>query len=205
MSGEEAALRLWLFRHGETPWSAALKHTGRTDVDLTPEGEEQALALAPVVKQIAFSRIYCSPRLRARRTADLAGLVPYEIAEDLSEWDYGDLEGLTSVEIARTYPGWTIWDGPWPGGESPADVASRADRLISGLIAGCTGEVALVGHGHFSRVLAARWVGAEVAAGRWLELGTASWCKLGWDRGTPVVVHWNVPALGLAAPGGSDR
>jgi probable phosphoglycerate mutase len=137
--------------------------------------------------------VLCSPRLRARRTAELAGLTPYEVTEDLREWDYGDFEGLTAAQIQETYPGWTIWDGPWPGGETAADVASRADRLLKEVIESAEESVALVGHGHFSRVLAARWVGEEVTVGRWLDLDTGTVSQLGWSRGLRVLRRWNAP------------
>jgi probable phosphoglycerate mutase len=137
--------------------------------------------------------VICSPRLRARRTAELAGLIPFEVNEDLREWDYGELEGLTAAEIQETYPGWTIWDGPWPGGETAADVAARADRLLKEIFDQGVESVALVGHGHFSRVLAARWVGEEVTVGRWLDLDTGTVSQLGWSKGIRVMRRWNEP------------
>jgi broad specificity phosphatase PhoE len=184
----------WLVRHGETEWSASARHTGRTDVELTPAGEDQARALRASLGRVEFDLVLCSPRQRALRTAELAGLGPVQVDADLAEWDYGDYEGLTSLEIQATQPGWTIWDGPWPGGESGADVAARADRLIGRVRASGAGRVALVGHGHFSRVVAARWVGAEVETGRWLTLDVACWSRLAWDRGVAVVGNWNVPS-----------
>ena len=187
---------VWLVRHGPTEWSENGRHTSRTDLDLTPEGERVARDLAGVFAAFGVDQVVTSPRLRARRTAELAGLTPAESCDDLREWEYGEMEGLTTPEIRETWPGWTIWEGPWPGGESAGDVAVRADRLIHRLVAPATGpgRVVLVGHGHFSRVIAARWVGEPVDSGRWLELGTASWSLLGWDRGTRVLRHWNVPA-----------
>jgi broad specificity phosphatase PhoE len=182
-------------RHGETEWSRDGRHTSQTELDLTEAGVTQAEALGPVVKRLGIELTLCSPRIRARRTAELAGLTPYEVTDDLREWDYGELEGRTTAEIRQRYPGWTIWSGPWPGGETAADVAIRADRLIARLRRTEASLLALVGHGHFGRVLAARWVGAEVAVGRWLELDTATSSHLGWDRGDPVWKHWNVPAL----------
>lgn len=184
---------VWLIRHGQTEWSANGRHTGRTDIDLTAAGEEQACALVPFVSGLDVDLIVCSPRSRARRTAELAGLTPYEVDEDLQEWDYGRFEGRTTAEIQHDLPGWTIWDGPWDGGETADQVGARADRLIARVRSDGAGRIALVGHGHFSRVLAARWVGAPVRAGRWLEFDTASWSNLGWDRGTAVLSHWNVP------------
>ena len=188
------APQVWLIRHGQTEWSANGRHTGRTDLDLTSEGEGQAKALAPILAGIDFDLVLCSPRTRARRTAELAGLAAFEVDDDLQEWDYGDLEGLTTPQIHERFPGWSIWDGPWSGGETAADVTARADRLISRLRNRGASNVALVGHGHFSRVTGARWVGADVTIGRGLELDTASWSRLGWDRGTPTLAHWNVPA-----------
>jgi probable phosphoglycerate mutase len=190
--------RVWLVRHGETEWSRDGRHTGRTEVELTPAGVEQARALAPWAASMRFDRVLCSPRRRAQRTAELAGLVPFEVVEDLHEWDYGDLEGLTTIQIRQRFPGWTIWSGPWPGGETAADVAGRADRLLSRVRASGAVRVALVGHGHFSRALGARWAEASVEVGQWLEFDTACWSQLGWDRGVRVLSHWNVPVNRLA-------
>lgn len=187
---------VWLLRHGQTEWSRDGRHTGRTDIALTPAGEEQARALAPVLASLDLELVLCSPRQRARCTAELAGLAPFEVTEDLQEWDYGAFEGRTRAEIQQDLPGWSIWNGPWEGGETAADVAARADRLIARVRDCGASRVALVGHGHFSRVTGARWVGAAVSSGEWLEFDTASWSRLGWDRGVPVVNHWNVPAGG---------
>ncbi len=187
---------MWLVRHGQTPWSRDGRHTGRTDIELTGEGEEQAAALAPLAGRLDPDLVLCSPRCRARRTAELAGLASYEVTDDLQEWDYGDFEGRTTSDIRRDVPDWTIWEGPWPGGESASDVAARADRLIARVRDSGARRVVLVGHGHFSRVTAARWVGADVTVGQWLMLDTATWSELGWDRGTPVISHWNV-AVGI--------
>jgi probable phosphoglycerate mutase len=170
------------------------QHTGRTEVELTEAGRAEAEALRAALLGHTFDLVLCSPRRRAQVTADLVGLVPYTVTEDLQEWDYGELEGLTTPEIQGRFPGWSIWDGPWPGGETAADVAARADRLVGRVRADGAARVALVGHGHFSRVLAARWVGEPVAVGRWLELDTATWSELSWDRGSPVLHRWNVPA-----------
>jgi probable phosphoglycerate mutase len=191
---------LTVIRHGETEWSRSGQHTSRSDVDLTETGEEQARRIGAALAEVRFDLVLTSPRRRATRTAALAGLVPFDETEDLSEWDYGELEGLTTAQIQERYPGWSIWVGPWPGGESAADVAARADRVIGRLLdraprsgpAG-DGRIALIGHGHFSRTLAARWVGEDVGAGGWLNLDTGTWSELGWDRGSRVVQHWNVP------------
>ncbi|HWE56004.1 MAG TPA: histidine phosphatase family protein [Acidimicrobiales bacterium] len=192
MAGSEPTV--WLVRHGQTEWSANGRHTGRSDIPLTAEGDEQALTLGPAVQAMDFDLVLCSPRIRAQRTAALAGLVPFEITDDLQEWDYGEFEGLTTAQIHEDVPDWTIWEGPWRGGETADDVADRADRLIEQVRASGASRVALIGHGHFSRVTAARWVAEPVPIGRWLELDTATWSELGWDRGIPVVRHWNVPA-----------
>ncbi len=192
--GEAAEPTVWLVRHGQTVWSRDGRHTGRTDIELTAEGEQQAAALAPLAGRLGADLVLCSPRIRARRTAELAGLAPYEVTDDLQEWDYGEFEGWTTPDIRRDAPGWSIWGGPWPGGETATDVARRADRLIARVRDSGARRVVLVGHGHFSRVTAARWVGAGVEAGQWLMLDTATWSELGWDRGTPVIRHWNVAA-----------
>lgn len=192
MAGSEPTV--WLVRHGQTEWSANGRHTGRSDIPLTAEGDEQARTLGPAVQAMDFDLVLCSPRIRAQRTAALAGLVPFEITDDLQEWDYGEVEGLTTAQIHEEVPDWTIWEGPWRGGETADDVAARADRLIERVRASGAARVALIGHGHFSRVTAARWVAAPVPTGRWLELDTAAWSELAWDRGIPVVRHWNVPA-----------
>jgi probable phosphoglycerate mutase len=189
---------LTIVRHGETDWSRTGQHTSRTDLDLTATGEAQARHLGASLAGIRFDLVVCSPRRRAERTAELARLVPFQVVEDLVEWDYGELEGLTWAQIQERYPGWSIWVGPWPGGETAAQVSARADRVIERILTAVTtasapGRVALVGHGHFSRVLAARWIGQEVTAGEWLDLDTCAWSELGWVRGSRVVRHWNVP------------
>lgn len=191
-----------IIRHGETIWSARGQHTGRTDLELTETGEAQAMALRGVLAEHPFEVVASSPLRRARRTAELAGLHPTEILEDLREWDYGDLEGLTTAEVRERYPGWTIWSGPRPGGESAAEVGARTDRVVAWLLGQPTGSrVALVAHGHILRVLAARWLGAEVSTGRMLALDTASVSELGWEHQLPVVRRWNltIDAMPLTA------
>jgi probable phosphoglycerate mutase len=181
-----------LVRHGETEWSASGKHTGRTDVSLTERGVEQARALRPRLEGRGFSLVLCSPLSRARRTAELAGLSRFEPDADLMEWDYGEFEGRTTDEIRLRYPGWTVWDGPVPGGESIDEVAARADRVLARVRACPPGStVALVGHGHILRILAARWLDVFPAAGRWLALSTGTLCDLGWEHETAVVERWN--------------
>lgn len=182
-------------RHGETPWSLTGRHTGTTDLDLTDGGADQAAALGSLLSGVAWDLVLCSPMRRAERTAEIAGLSPYEIDDNLREWDYGDLEGLTSAEIGERYAGWTIWDGPWPGGEDPSSVAARADAVVGRVLAQPPGaKVAVVSHGHLLRVLAARWLGEAPEAGRRFALGTATVSELGWEHGAPVISCWNVAA-----------
>lgn len=184
-----------LVRHGQTEWSAAGRHTSTTDLDLTEVGQEQAAALVPALAGHGFAAVLCSPRLRARRTAELAGLTVTDIDEDLAEWRYGEYEGLTSAEVHRTRPGWTIWTDGAPGGESPSQVAVRLDRVLNrarGLLSG--GDVALVAHGHSLRVAAARWIGLPATGGALLRLDTATLSTLGFEHGRQVVTRWNAPA-----------
>ncbi|NUR89955.1 MAG: histidine phosphatase family protein [Nonomuraea sp.] len=187
-----------LLRHGATEWSKAGRHTGRTDLPLLPEGEDQARALAPLVKECAFDLVLTSPAQRARRTAELAGLTGYEVDPDLWEWDYGGYEGITTPDIRKTRPGWYLWrDGVTPGdaehpGESAGQVGARADRVIE-RARRVEGRVALVAHGHFLRVLAARWLRLEPEDGRLLKLDTGTYSRLGFEHGEPVLVSWNSP------------
>jgi broad specificity phosphatase PhoE len=182
-----------LIRHGETTWSATGRHTGRTDVPLTPRGQAQASALPALVAGWHFDLVLVSPLARARCTAELAGLAPLEPEPDLMEWDYGEFEGRTTDEIRQRFPGWTIWDGPWPGGETIDEVAARADRVVARVRRQPDdAAVALVGHGHILRVLAARWIGAAPQAGRWLALETGTVSELAWERDTAVIQRWNL-------------
>jgi broad specificity phosphatase PhoE len=181
-----------LLRHGETAWSASGQHTGRTDVALTDKGEAEAAALQHRLAGRDFALVLCSPMARAVRTAELAGLRGFVIDPDLREWDYGDFEGRTTDEIRQDFPGWTVWDGPWPGGETIDQVAARADRVVARVRACPPGStVALVAHGHLLRVLAARWIGTEPRAGRWLVLLTGTVSELGWEHETAAIEHWN--------------
>jgi len=187
---EAPASQLWLVRHGETEWSASGRHTSRTDLDLTDAGVEAARSVADKLRGTSFVRVLSSPLLRARRTAELAGAGSPELVGDLREWDYGDDEGLTTAQIRTSRPGWTVWrDGP-QGGETCAEVGGRADRVVE-LVRAVDGPVLAFSHGHFSRVLGARWLGLEVTDGAHLALSTASVSVLGWERDTPVVLHWN--------------
>jgi broad specificity phosphatase PhoE len=184
------ASQLWLVRHGETEWSASGRHTSRTDLDLTEAGVEAARSVADKLRGTSFAQVLSSPLKRARRTAVLAGAGSPELVEDLREWDYGDDEGLTTAQIRESRPGWTVWrDGP-QGGETCAAVGTRADRVVE-LVRAVDGPVLAFSHGHFSRVLGARWLGLEVTDGAHLTLSTASVSVLGWERDTPAVLHWN--------------
>ena len=187
-------VQLWLVRHGETEWSAAGRHTGVTDVPLTEAGERQARALAPMLADIKPALVLCSPRRRARDTAQLAGVHIDEVTEDLAEWNYGSYEGRTTQDIRAERPGWSIWAGGVPGGETEAQVGTRADRILRRATdALLDGPVVLIGHGHFSRVLGARWMGMPVAGGAHLLLGTAAPSILGAQYGAPAIVRWNLP------------
>jgi broad specificity phosphatase PhoE len=179
-----------LVRHGETEWSVSGRHTSHTDIDLTDSGRDRARGLASALATWTFARVLSSPWARARETARLAGFAEPEVVDDLREWDYGRYEGRTTDEIRGERPDWTLWGDGVPDGESLGDVAVRADRVI----ASCTempGDVALFGHGHLLRVLAARWVGLDGAGGRLLALDAASVSVLGHEREQAVIRLWN--------------
>lgn len=180
-----------LVRHGETAWSAAGRHTGRTDVPLTDGGLEAASTLASRLDEWRFGLVLTSPLARAVATCEAAGLAGRaEICPDLAEWDYGDYEGRTGLEIRAERPGWTVWDGGCPGGETIAEVGARADRVVERLVAAGR-DAAVFGHGHMLRVLTARWLGLPPASGALFALDTATLCVLGRERGHRVVVRWN--------------
>jgi probable phosphoglycerate mutase len=194
-----------LVRHGETEWSTSGRHTGRTDVPLTDEGERQGEALAALLKRVLAGRrvvlSLTSPLARARRTAQLASLAATE-EPALAELDYGEYEGRTTAAIRTSAPGWTVWTGEPAGGETLEAAAARADALIGrarAVLADADTDdpppaVVLVGHGHLLRLLAARWIGLPPSAGALFALGTASVSVLGREHETPVIVHWNMPA-----------
>ncbi len=186
--------KLWLVRHGQTEWSKSGQHTGRTDIALTARGEDEARALAPLLADVRPALVLTSPRQRALRTAELAGLHIDERTEDLAEWDYGDYEGMTTAQITETVPGWTVFTHPVPNGETAAQVGARADRVLAraaGALA--AGPVVLVAHGHICRVLGARWIGLDVSGGKNLLLDSAAPCVLSAQYGFPVVERWNQP------------
>jgi probable phosphoglycerate mutase len=182
-----------LVRHGETAWSASGQHTSVTDIDLTGRGAEQAAELGARLTGYRFGVVLSSPRLRARRTAELAGLTVSAIDEDLTEWDYGRYEGLTTAAIRTDRPDWSLWTDGAPEGESPAQVQARVDHLLARvrpLVA--DSDVALVAHGHILRVIGARWIGLPASGGGSLALDTASLSVLDHEHGTPVLGHWNL-------------
>jgi len=190
---------LILIRHGETAWSLSGQHTSRTDLPLTDEGRIRARALGQILKGMfprGFALVLASPMRRAIETCHLAGYQP-EIEDNLHEWDYGSYEGLTSDDIQKSAPGWTIWTGAVPGGETAEQVGARADRVIQRCLpvlhsAGPgEGNAALFSHGHMLRVLAARWLELAPDDGRLLGLDTASVSALGWEHTTRVIRFWN--------------
>jgi broad specificity phosphatase PhoE len=182
---------LWIARHGETDWSAAGKHTGRTDIPLNDNGRAAARKLADVLAGQRFDLVLTSPLQRARDSCELAGFGGQaKIDSDLREWDYGDYEGVTTEEIRQTRPGWTVFDADCPGGESLADVGARADRVIERVRA-VDGRILAFGHGHSLRILAARWIEQPPTGGSRLILATATVSVLGWDRETAVINRWN--------------
>lgn len=188
MADWESDAELWIVRHGATEWSAAGRHTSHTDLPLDPVGAAQARALRERLRATSFDRVLCSPRQRAVQTAVHAGFADPQIDADLAEWDYGDFEGLTTAEIRVTDPGWTIFTGTTPGGETADDVAARADRVIATAVAGRT---LVFTHGHFGRVLAARWLRLPAVDGRYFDLDTATVSVLGYERIQPVLLRWN--------------
>jgi broad specificity phosphatase PhoE len=182
----------WPLRHGATEWSESGRHTGRTDIPLTAEGETQARRLGDRLTGHAFDLVLVSPLARARRTCELAGLGDEaQVEGDLLEFDYGHYEGLTTEQIREQAPGWTIWDGPCPGGESMDQVVARADRVVERVRALGTGDVALFAHGHILRILAARWCGLDGSEGRCFSLDTAALSVLGWEHEYATVRRWN--------------
>ncbi|WP_372440453.1 acid phosphatase [Prauserella cavernicola] len=189
---------LLLLRHGQTEWSAMGRHTGRTDLPLTAVGERQAHAAGRTYALMhrggSPALVLSSPRQRAVRTAELAGLPVDETTENLAEWDYGDYEGMTTTQIREKVPDWTVWSHPMPGGESAGQVTSRADKLLERVRAALVErDVVLVGHGHFSRVVIARWLGLGADAGVSFRFDPASITVLGDERGEPQIQHLNVP------------
>jgi probable phosphoglycerate mutase len=198
------AQRVFFVRHGETIWSLAHRHTGVTDIPLTPHGERQARALKVWFDRLSLPHVWTSPRLRARKTCDLAGCAAEaQIDPDLAEWDYGDYEGLRSTEICARRHGWRLFGDGCPNGETPSEIAARIHRVITRVRA--LGEdVALFSHGQFGAAFAARWIGLPVLEAQHLALGPASISVLSFDPDhpeVPVIALWNVAPAGL---GGGD-
>ncbi len=186
--------KIFLVRHGSTAWAVSGRHTGLTDLDLTEQGEAEAWRLRPYLQQQVFSQVWVSPLKRARQTCELAGLgARARVDSDLVEWDYGDYEGLRSVEILQRQPGWIIFRDGCPNGETPQKVCERADRVVARLHA-TSSTVAIFSHGHFGAVLAARWIGLPILDAQHLPLATASVSVLGYDAHHPettVIQQWN--------------
>ncbi|MET7656289.1 histidine phosphatase family protein [Streptomyces sp. NPDC005486] len=192
---------LFLVRHGETEWSRSGRHTGSTDVPLTEHGRDEARRLLPLIRPLRVGAALVSPSQRARETAELIGLHEVRVDADLREWDYGAYEGVTTVDIQRTRPGWFLFtDGVAPGppdhpGETVEQVGERADRVLTQVDAAhadTDGCVVLVAHGHFLRVLTARRLGLPASAGALFQLATGTLCRLGTEHGRPVIAAWNV-------------
>ncbi|HVV31048.1 MAG TPA: histidine phosphatase family protein [Mycobacteriales bacterium] len=193
-------MSLYVLRHGETAWSAAHRHTGRSDVPLTRTGRAQARAAEPVLRVVRqpaapWSLALSSPLVRARDTARLAGL-DVEVEDRLAEWDYGEYDGRTTADIQRDRPGWDLWRDGCPGGEQAADVAERVDGVLAERVrpALAGGDVLLVAHSHLLRVLAARWLGLAPSCGRFFVLDPAHLGVLGSEHDRPALIHWNVGA-----------
>lgn len=204
--GPSAMGELTLIRHGETEWSASGQHTGVTDIPLTAAGEHEVSRLRPLLDGHRFGLVLTSPRQRAQRTGELLGLTDAEVEPDLAEWDYGDYEGRTTAEIsAELGRPWRIWTDPVPVGATPGEtieqVALRADRVLARVrpVLSQGQDVALVGHGHDLRVLAARWLGLDPQAGALLGLSAGSLSGLGCEHDRPVIVYWSLSAARLGA------
>ena len=184
---------VYLARHGETAWTISHQHTGRTDLPLTAQGEIEAARLGERLEGLTFARVLTSPLQRAVRTCELAGFgSTAEVEADLLEWNYGAYEGRTSADIHTERPDWQLFRDGCPGGESPAQVGARADRVAERVRA-IGGTTLLFSSGHFLRVFAARWLGLDPGAGRYFLLGTASLSAVGYehDRSEPVIRLWD--------------
>ena len=190
--GAEPERQIYLVRHGDTEWSRSGQHTGRTDIPLTESGREQAVKLGKRLRGHEFDLVLTSPMSRAAETARIAGFGDAMRIDDLREWDYGELEGRTTGDIQASMPGWTIWRGPWPGGETAEQVGARVDRVIARCLdPAVRGDGLLFAHGHVLRVLTARWLDQPPADGGNYALGTATIGILGWERSNRVIETWN--------------
>ncbi len=194
--------RIYLIRHGETEWSNSGRYTGRTDLPLTAHGEASAGELGRCLRDLLFTDVLSSPRRRARRTCEL--MLPgvrMEIEPDLAEWDYGEHEGLHSAAVHEQSPGWNLFRDGCPGGETPAQVSTRADRLIAN-VRRLKGNIALFSHGHFGRVLGVRWIELPITEAQHFLLGIAAVSVLDYEHGradSPVIAHWNASSIDITA------
>ncbi len=189
--------KLWLLRHGETEWSRSGQYTGLTDLPLTEVGEAQARSARAALSDVDLDLVLTSPLQRAHVTATLAGFPEAEVEPNAVEWDYGDYEGINSAVVRAENPGYLIWDNGVPNGETLEQVSARADKIVARVRAvqradGEPANVLLVAHGHFLRILTARWLGLPGGEGRHFVLGTAKVCTLGWDKKTPAVEQWGL-------------
>lgn len=183
-----------LVRHGETAWSLSGRHTGSTDIPLTDNGRMMAAVVGRALAGRTFALVLTSPMQRARETCRIAGYGDQaHVREDLSEWDYGRYEGLTTPKIRETRPDWSLWRDGAPGGEIAAQVGDRVDRIIREARA-ADGDVAIFAHGHVLRVLASRWLDLPPEDGRLFLLATATLNILGYERDQAVISRWNAPA-----------
>ncbi len=183
--------KIYLIRHGETDWSLSGRHTGRTDIPLTEQGQIQAKQLADYLKGLGVQKVFSSPSQRAKETCRLAGFLSHAIVdEELHEWDYGEYEGMTTAEIRKTAPLWTIFKQGAPGGESIGDMGQRVNQVM-GRLRSIPGDVLIFSSGHFLRSLAARWLGMPVAFGEHLVLSPASISILGFEKEVPALLAWN--------------
>jgi probable phosphoglycerate mutase len=184
---------IYLARHGETAWSLSGQHTGTTDIALTERGERNARRLGERLRGLAIAKVFTSPLVRAARTCELAGFgSTAELEPDLREWNYGAYEGRRTAEIQKEKPDWQLFRDGCPGGESPGQVGARADR-VAARVRAVSGNVLVFSSGHFLRILAARWLGLEPAAGRYFLLDTAALSALGYEHklSQPVIRLWN--------------
>ncbi len=194
-----ARSEIWLIRHGQTEWSRTGQHTGRQDLPLTAQGEAEARAAAGILAGRKFELVLCSPLQRAKRTCEIAGYLDQALIEpDIMEWDYGALSGRTVAQVREEMPGWNIWEGPVPGGESLDHIAERARRVLKGLAA-IEGDVAIFAHGHFLRIFTTQYLGLPAAAAKHFALSTSAVSILGRDAGSPAIVRWNYRSSSLRA------
>jgi len=190
---DQRSQRIVLARHAETEWSITGRHTGRTDIALTEAGRDAAIALGKRLEGFRFDRVISSPLTRARTTAELAGYADPEIDDNLLEWDYGDYEGVTTPDIRAMEPGWELWTDGAPNGESPDDLAARADAAVQHAVGICESgcDAIVFGHGHMLTALAVRWIGLPIAHGKHFRISTGSIGILRWKREHRVLDLWN--------------